>query len=355
MIAACRWRQLFELAPPETLFTLAEEQLPCVEGLPGEALREALRRARAFDLASELGRLDTLGARVICDGDADYPPLLGEVQDRPLVLYWRGLLDPGYDGFAVVGSRRPTEYGKRMATKLARGLAEAGITIISGLARGIDRDSHEAALAAGAKTWAVLGSGLGQIYPPEHHDLAERIVRGGGALISEYSLDCGPQPWRFPKRNRIVSGLARATLVVEGRRESGSLITARLAIEQGRELLAVPCPGDSPLSYAPNELLREGVAKLVDSMDDIRRWFPGFAPSLREETGAVPSSRRPRLSLEYQKVLQLLGSDARTLDELSLAAGIDAPRLSALLFEMELQDLVGSIPGQRYAKKGRQA
>lgn len=352
MIAACRWRELFERVPPETLLTLPEAELPCVDTLPGEALREALRRARAFDLDAELAGLKALDARLLCDGDADYPPLLAPLPDRPLVLYWRGALDPGYDGFAIVGSRRPTEYGRRMAKKLSRGLAEAGVTIISGLARGIDRESHEAALAAGGKTWAVLGSGLGQVYPPEHADLAERVVRGGGALISEFALGCGPQQWRFPRRNRIVSGLARAVIVVEGREHSGSLITARLALEQDRELLAVPGPADSPLSQAPHQLLREGVAALVGSMDDLRDLFPDLSLSLIDETERSPRSRRPALSLEYQKVLQLLGPDARTLDELSREAKIDASRLSALLFEMELQDLVGAVPGQRYAKKG---
>jgi DNA processing protein len=296
------------------------------------------------------------GARVLCCDDPGYPQLLREIYDPPLMLYIRGDADlnAAQTTLAFVGSRRPTQYGLRMAKTLAREAAAAGAVVVSGLARGIDAQAHAAALEVKGKTWAVLGSGLGRIYPAEHAALAERIVSSGGALISEWPMQAPPFKGAFPRRNRVVSGLCWGTVVVEGTLKSGSLITARLAIEQGREVFAVPGPADSRLSDAPHLLINEG-AKLTCKMADVwGKLPPGVVPSasLYSADEPLPTENRPGLSLDQQKILRCLGPDARTLDELVLTTGIDLSRLSYIIFEMELRDLVVSVPGQRYAKKG---
>jgi DNA processing protein len=212
------------------------------------------------------------------------------------------------------------------------------------LARGIDTEAHRAALEAKGRTWAVLGSGLGRIYPPENEPLAREIVSSGGCVLTEHPLRTPPLGANFPRRNRIVSGLCWGTLVVEGTGRSGSLITARLACEQGRQVFAVPGPADSPLSEAPHRLIREG-AKLAASMQDVWEELP---PGARPQAEAPV---RPSTTPQEDKILELLGPDSRTLEELVSAAGLDLPCLSAILFEMELKGLLGPMPGQRYAKK----
>jgi DNA processing protein len=243
-----------------------------------------------------------------------------------------------------------------MAGSLARQAAQAGAVVVSGLARGIDSEAHEAALSCGGKTWAVLGSGLGRVYPPEHDGLARRIAESGGLVLSEYPTDASPLSGRFPRRNRIISGLCWATVVVEGTLRSGSLITARLACEQGRLVFAVPGPVESALSDAPNLLIRQG-AGLISSLAEV---WPELPPGVQEHLSLYdgdgprvcsPASSKPILP-EHRKILQCLGGESRSLDELCLELGIDFSRLSNIIFEMELRNLVMALPGQRYAKKG---
>ena len=302
---------------------------------------EAAERVAAFDAGREQEEALDLGLRVLACDEPDYPGSLRSIVDAPLVLYVWGTLDASRDGLAIVGTRRPTPYGRRMARRLAQE-ACSRMVIVSGLARGIDTEAHRAALEASGTTWAVLGSGLKTIYPPENAGLAHEIVSAGGCLLSEFPLDTQPLPGNFPRRNRIVAGLSWGTVVVEGLDKSGSLITARLACEQGRQVFAVPGPADSPLSDAPFRLITQG-AQLIRSMADV---WPDLPPGCQTRAEAVP------ISAAHKKILELLGSETRSLEELGCGSGLDVPQLSQALIEMELEDLVQAVPGQRYAKKG---
>ena len=307
------------------------------------------RAALAFDVVAEERRAFELGARLLVRGDSDYPDLLASIHDPPLVLYVLGSLS-GASPVAFVGTRYPTPYGRRMARRLAGDASRAGLTVVSGLARGIDAESHLAALDAKGPTWAVLGTGLGRVYPAENRLLARRIVAEGGAVISEMPLDTPPTPDVFPRRNRIVSGLSWAVVVVEGRHKSGSLITARLAGEQGREVLAVPGPADSVLSEAPHRLLALG-ARLTSELKDILAALPQ-GQLLAARKAPIGTSVPPGIPTEEEaKVIALLGSDALSLDELVQLSGLDTTRISSIMFGLEIKERVLSVPGQRYAQK----
>lgn len=283
-------------------------------------------------------------------GEPGYPALLSQIACPPPVLYVQGELREDKEAVAFVGSRRPTPYGLRMARRLA---AEAAphVVIVSGLARGIDTQAHLAALDAGGVTWAVLGGGLGRVYPPENLSLARRIVESGGCLFSEHPQDQPPLPAYFPRRNRIIAGLCWATIVVEGAAKSGSLITARCAAEQNRQVFAVPGPADSPMSAACHQLLKDSAAAPLCSMRDAWELLP---PSCRPPQDDL---RRPHrqvggLPQAQEKILESLGPDALTIEELVDRLGLDLSGLSNILLDMEFQDLVQALPGQRYAKKG---
>ena len=299
------------------------------------------RAALSFDVAAEELRAVELGVRLILRGDPDYPDLLASIHDPPLVLYVQGELSGG-SPVAFVGTRVPTPYGRRTVRRLAGDASRRGLTVVSGLARGIDAEAHLAALDAQGPTWAVLGTGLGQVYPAENKALARRIVAAGGAVISERPLDTRPLPDLFPRRNRIVAGMAWVVVVVEGRHKSGSLITARLAAEYGREVLAVPGPADSVMSEAPHRLIADG-AKMAADVKDILAALPEG-----QILEAVPA---PAPTEEEAKVMALLGSDALSLDELVQLSGLDTTRISSIMFGLEIKERVFSVPGQRYAQK----
>lgn len=303
----------------------------------------------AFDAAREERRCAELGARLIVRGDSDYPDLLASIHDPPLALYVQGRLT-GEHPVAIVGTRVPSMYGRRMARRLAGDAAVSGITVVSGLARGIDSEAHLAALEAGAPTWAVLGTGLARVYPAENLGLARRIVAEGGAVISERPLDTPPTKDAFPRRNRIVSGLSWTTVVVEGRYQSGAMITARLALEQGRSVLAVPCPADSVLAEGPHDLLRDGAGPALDVTDVLGSLPAGHLLQARNLPPRKASLALPPTG-EEAKMMALLGSDALSLDELVQLSGLDTTLISSIMFGLELKGSVISVPGQRYAQK----
>lgn len=297
------------------------------------------------------------GDRALSAGDAEYPELLRVLAGAPERLWVRGRLDAAPTA-AIVGSRRPTPYGLRMARRLAAGLARAGVTVVSGLARGIDTAAHEAALEAGGKTWAVLGSGLDRLYPQENAGLAAAIVAGGGAILSEQAPEQGPRPGFFPARNRIISGLSWAVVVVEGDPKSGSLITARWAADQGRTVLAVPGPADSPLSRGPLELLRAGAPPAAEA-DDVLAFLPSWArqphdsPHPPRGVGGDSSGEADPVPLwdgpDGEKILELLGSHELSLDELAGGTGWELPRVLAALGELEARGFLRALPGSHYA------
>jgi len=286
--------------------------------------------------------------RTLEAGSAGYPPLLASLSGAPERLYVRGALS-GISALAIVGSRKPTLYGRRMARKLASECARAGIVVVSGLARGIDTEAHRAALEAGGRTWAVLGSGLDRVYPKENERLAWTIVSEGGAVLSELAMDAGPLRGNFPARNRIISGLSQGVAVVEGTLRSGSLITARLAAEQGRDVFAVPGPADSPLSEGPNDLIRQG-ARMVSGLGDILEELPSLASGMRS-AGPAPGGPGQRcFTLDGEKILELLGSHPVCLEILASETGWDFSRLLRALSYMEGEGVIQRLPGQQYAR-----
>lgn len=323
---------------------------------PVDALREAVDGPTAVALtrppdgharrlADTLAWLDSgPDRRVMVLGDADYPlPLLNSA-DPPLLLYLHGrsaLLQRPM--LAIVGSRRPSAQGRDNARRFARALAAQGWAIASGLAAGIDGAAHEGALAAGGDTVAVVGTGIDRVYPASHQALAQRIA-AAGLLVSELSLGTPPLAANFPQRNRIIAGLSRGTLVVEAALRSGSLITARLAAEAGREVMAIPGSVLSPQSAGCHALIRQGAA-LVESPEQVLEELGASAPSAAPDTAAPPSPAAE------DAVLQALGHDPLTLDALIDRCGWDAPALSAHLLTLELDGLVARLPGGLYQRR----
>ncbi len=282
--------------------------------------------------------------------DRDYPPLLRQIPDPPLALYVLGdracLSSPQ---LAVVGSRNPTPGGRENARAFARALAGAGLTITSGLALGIDGEAHRGALDAGGYTIAVTGTGLDRVYPPAHRALAHEIA-GRGALVSEFALGSPPKAEHFPVRNRIISGLSFGTLTVEAAERSGSLITARLAGEQGREVFAIPGSIHSPLARGCHRLIRQG-AKLVETAQDILEELAALASftAIAAAGGASGETPRPApADAETQKVLAAFGHDAADVDQLVTRSGLTADVVSSILLRLELAALVAPCGGGRY-------
>jgi len=270
--------------------------------------------------------------------------LLKSIPDPPILLYCLGRPPENFGALAIVGTRRPTPYGRRMARRLAREAVEAGVPVVSGLARGIDTEAHCAALEAGGRTWAVLGSGLSRPYPPENTPLIQRISEAGGAVLTEFPPEAPPLAEHFPRRNRLISGLSLATVVVEGTQTSGALTTARLALEQGREVFAVPGPADSEASRAPHLLLRQG-AGLMTCVEDAQE----VIPQLRRSRPPLPDA--PTAAQDPDAMLALLREAPRTVEELVAALKEPVSAVSRRLLDMEIAGLVEALPGQRYALK----
>lgn len=282
--------------------------------------------------------------RTIKHGEATYPSLLAEIHDPPGVLHIRGILPEGL-AVGVVGTRLPTAYGKHVTPQIVEPLAAAGAIIVSGLAYGIDALAHEAALAVGGKTIAVLGTGVDEqsLYPQAHRKLAQRIVASGGAVISEYPPGTPGMPHHFPQRNRIIVGLSRGVVVIEARQKSGALITANLAAKENRDVFAVPGPITSTASTGPNELLAQG-AKVVLSAADVMDEY-----ELSER--ATESHRPENLSLHEERILDILADGAVHVDALGAAFTAAPHELAPLLMQLELRGLILNLGGGVYGKK----
>ena len=298
----------------------------------------------------EIERLEKKGYFVLTIGDKRYPGYLREIFDPPLVLYCAGkteiLNEPAV---SIVGARKPTPYGRAVAEKLASDLSSKGLVIVSGMARGIDSIAHWGALKEG-RTMAVLGSGLNKVYPRENRHLFEKIA-DNGIVLSEYPLDSPPLGYHFPLRNRIISGLSLAAVVIEATRKSGSLITARLALEQNREVMAVPGSITSHLSYGTNWLIKNG-AKLVEDWRDVVEELP---LSLRENILSKEKKERkelPSLNPEERKVYDELEADTLTsVDELVERCHLSVSEVLSILLSLELKDLITQRPGKFFQRK----
>ncbi|MFH1036086.1 MAG: DNA-processing protein DprA [Pseudomonadota bacterium] len=331
---------------PGAVLSAPLKALCAVAGLKEEVAVAVHGKAFGARPERELERLEALGGRVVTLLDPEYPPLLSRIYAPPPLLFVRGDLAgcrPG--GVALVGSRDMTPYGRRVAEDLARDLARAGVSVISGLARGVDTVAHQAALAAGGHSVGVLGAGLNIIYPPENARLTTALAQKG-AVISEFPLGTRPLAGNFPVRNRLISGLSRAVVVVEAGIKSGSLITARHALDQNREVLAVPGPVGTPQSQGCHELIRQG-ARLLTSAQDLLA--PGALPPLLEQAAQAPADP-PELPAPAAELLALLGPAPVHVDLLVRESGLKPQEVTALLVNLEMAGLVDQRPGKHYIR-----
>jgi DNA processing protein len=308
----------------------------------GQQLAAARARAQA-----ELALVDRLDARLLTPGSPDYPSALRTIADSPVVLYCRGLLNCLQQrAIAIIGSRNATDYGKRIATNLAAELAAMGIAIVSGAAYGVDAAAHSGALSSSGTTVGVLGCGLDVIYPRAHANLF-RDIADNGLLISEYPFGTQPEGFRFPARNRIISGLVEGVIVVEATEKSGSLITARLALDQGREVFAVPGRIDSPRSAGTHRLIQQG-AHLVHTVDDILAGLAWNQPNRSTASESPLSSNHCELSSQEGTVIAQLDIYPRDIETIGRLTGYSLAELHGLLLMLEIKGLVRQLPGQMY-------
>ncbi len=347
-------RLIDRFGSPARIFAADLRSLCSVEGVTPQAAEEIIRLGRGSSQESahrEIEELRASSVELIARDDPGYPHGLSHIHDAPLLLYMKGALEEAdRTSVAVVGSRHPTPYGLRMAEKIAGGLARAGCTVVSGLARGIDGAAHRAALEARGRTIAVLGSGIDRIYPPEHEELAEQIVRVG-AIVTEYPPGAAPLPANFPRRNRIISGLSSGTVVVEAAAGSGSLITALLALEQGREVFAVPGNVGAKNSEGTNRLIKSGARLVEDAEDIVTELLPQWG-------GIRPISRPPEMDRTAEDLPQgeatiadLLTDEPCHPDEMVARTGLGPAQVATALVTLELRGVARQLPGNLYVRR----
>lgn len=347
-----------------SLSAVFEAHPRAIEALPGirKKTAAAISSFNGWDkIDRQLEALDKAGIQVITFIDDLYPSNLLNIYDRPPLLYVLGSLQKDDVHLAVVGSRHASTYGRYTTERFSRELAHKGVTIVSGMARGIDTCAHRGALGAGGRTIAVLGSGLDVVYPPENKKLFTAISQNG-ALISDYPLGTGPLPYHFPARNRIISGMSYGVVVVEAGEKSGSLITARLALEQGREVFAIPGAIDSPSSRGTNSLIKQG-AKLIENADDI---LEEIIPQLERKTlqaqkhtqespPAVAAKENkapaPLLSREEQAIVKALEHGKAHADDIISSSGLPAAEVLGRLMALELNEIIVQQPGKFFCLK----
>ncbi len=322
----------------------ALRQVPGIGPITAEAMRRFPWRRM---LREDQTRVAEAGLTVIVWGDADYPARLQTIASAPPLLYVRGTLEPEDEAaVAIVGSRRATAYGEQMAGELARELGRRGLTIVSGLARGIDAASHRGALEVKARTLAVLGNGLDQTYPPEHRELAAEVA-GSGALLSEFPLGTAPLRPHFPRRNRIISGLSLGVVVVEAGVESGALITANHALEQGRDVFAVPGRVHARYSEGCNRLIKAG-AKLVENWEDVlAELVPNLRGRKRRRRAEPPP---PVLADAEQRVYDLLGDGPLHIDAIIVQSGLGGGRAASVLVGLEMKGAIRQLRGKVFER-----
>ncbi|HKO99243.1 MAG TPA: DNA-processing protein DprA [Pyrinomonadaceae bacterium] len=348
----------------EAVYSATRAELEKVRLLP-EAVDSIIARDLHERAEAEIENVRQLGAEILILDDGVYPSLLREIYDPPIALYvigsWAACLDQPC--VAIVGSRRCSTYGLNSATMLARDLARRGVTIVSGFARGIDAAAHRGAIEGGGRTIAVLGTGIGESYPRDHKKLGDEILDAGGAMVTQFPLGTPPVSENFPYRNRIISGLSLGVVVVEAAENSGSLITARLAIEQNREVFAVPGNITSRNSFGTNYLIKGAGAKLVQQWQDVAAELPPqiaaklLPPPLggkkKEKSVAEQLAMVPQGLTGYeQSVFRLLSADnPEHIDALVNQSRMAIPDLTAALLTLEMRDLVRALPGKCFVRK----
>ncbi len=333
--------------------SLTENALISDQVVPAKLIAAIVQFPKEQFLTKELALIAEHGVRVLTFNDEEYPESLRAIADSPIVLYVKGRLPENLSlSIALVGSRNASLYGISIAEQWSARFAELGFAVVSGMARGIDTAAHTGALKAHGQTVAVLGCGLSHIYPPENKKLSDAIV-ANGALVSEFAMEILPMPYNFPRRNRIISGLAMGVVVVEAAAKSGALITADFALEQGREVYAVPGKVDSPTSKGVHGLIKQG-AKLVSGIEDI---LEDIHPQLLQEArgGAAPLATKDpvasgSLNETEQQIYGSIGDRPIHIDELIDRCGSDALRMTAVLSRLELKHLIKQLPGKLFVR-----
>ena len=351
-------RLLEHFGSTKKILEASNEELLKVESMRAQAAANIRKSREIFDPEKELKQCEKLGLRVLPCTSVEYPASLKKINDPPIVLYVKGEVRPADSlAIAVVGSRQASYYGKRQSESLSFALAQIGITVVSGLARGIDAFAHEGAMKAHGRTIAVVGSGLADPYPRENRALADRIAECG-AVVSEFPLDFPVRAENFPRRNRIIAGLSLGVVVVEAALRSGSLITARWAAEQGKDVFAVPGNVDSPSSRGCHQLLKDG-AKLVEDVGDILEELGPLVEAIvfRDESALKDSATGPAMKLALSenesKVYAALSTEPMNVEEIIDLSGLSVQAVSAALSLLVLKRFATRLPGQMYVKNSR--
>jgi DNA processing protein len=329
-------------------------ELMQVPGIGAQLSANLVSALRGVDVDAEIERIVSAGVKLLALGQPDYPASLAAIPAAPIALYVKGSILPSDErAVALVGTRHPTAYGKKVAKLLGEGLARAGVTVVSGLARGIDGIAHRGALEGSGRTLAVLAGGLSRIYPPEHRGLAEEVI-AHGALVTESAMRQEPVQGLFPARNRIISGLSRLVVIVQAPARSGALITASHAAEQGRTVMAVPGPVEDERCAGCNALIRDG-AVLCRSVEDILEELDGVsavamrARAMANEPPALPEPP-PALDEMQSRICQALTDGSRSIDELAQGLEVKVPELAGTLLMLEMKKVVRRLPGSRYER-----
>jgi len=339
---------------PRKVFEASQDALSLVNGITGRKIKAIKAAQKSIDLDRELKLARENNFSIITILDKHYPENLKNIYDPPVVLYVSGeLLDSDYNGIAIVGSRRASFYGLSTANQLGSQLSGLGITVISGLARGIDTAGHKGALSGGGRTIAVLGSGLLNMYPPENKNLAKEISENG-AVISEFNLEIPPLARNFPRRNRIISGLSLGVIVVEAARNSGALITAEVALQQSREVFAVPGKMNSFTSVGTHGLIKQG-AKLVSNVDDIIEEvgikLRDFNP-IKNDKECEQKKMDIEIDENMDNIYKVISEKPIHIDEIIQQTNIEFEQLSFGLIKLQLKHLVKELPGKNFVKVG---
>ena len=348
-IGSIRLQKLLEhFDKPQNILTAPRGKLIAVSGI-GDAIASQITSLKKEILEQEFKQASKLGLKILVIDDNDYPQNLKNIPGAPIVLYVKGELRKGdKTAIGIVGSRRASFYGQSNAERFAFDLSEKGFTIISGMARGIDTCAHKGALKQGGRTIAVIGSGFNNIYPEDNIELSEEIA-GNGAVISEFPVNTPPYKANFPRRNRVISGLSLGLLVVEAAQNSGALITADFALEQGREVFALPGKVDSGNSFGTNELIKQG-AKLVSCTEDILEELAMPQAKAPGPGKDLPQGQNTVLNKEEDSVYAVISRESLDLDELAEKTSLDIPRISDILLRLQLKKLIKQLPGKQFVR-----
>jgi len=338
---------LIRFGDPDEIFNASISEISRVNGIRKEVAANIANKKYDIDPVAELKKLEKHGVRIITFHDSEYPALLREIHDPPVLLYVKGKTLPDMIFIAMVGSRNATHYGLKATEELAQGVARRGVGVVSGMAMGIDAASHWGCLAGRGFTVAVLGTGLDIIYPARNRELYDKIIENG-TVISEFPLGTTPSPSNFPKRNRIISGLSRGIVVVEATKNSGSLITASLALEQDRDVFAVPGSIDSFKSRGCHFLIKQG-AMLVENSDDIMGGLGLNYPGMLKTDTFIKKDHPPMNDIE-KTVYDILGEYPIHIDEIKKKGDFDSGGLSGTLTRMELKGIIKQLPGKMFVR-----